>query len=101
MARLSRVFSLGCFALTPELRAGVTPVLGDKYGKATAEFVGMPIPDLTFDSIGVDQGRWQGQVGATIELSRRGRFYVAGNYDYLFRTKNHWHNYSLQTGLNF
>ncbi len=99
--RLLRSFVVRDFILTPELRAGGTLYLGDRNGEATTMYVGMPISNLKFLAYGVDGGRYEATLGASLELSRYGRFYIAGNYDYAFRKQRQDHNFSLQFGLNF
>ena len=99
--RLNRSFALGSFVLTPEVRASFSPVFGNKNAKATTEFVGNPVPGQYFYAVGIDNGRYVANVGTSLELSRHGRFFLSGNYDYTFRRKSHEHNYSIMTGLNF
>lgn len=102
MARLSRSFPVFCsFVLTPEIRVGFTPNFGKRQSRATARFVGDPSAGGWFTAQGLDRGRYTGQAGATIELSRRGRFHASANYDYVFARDNHDHNYSLRFGFNF
>ena len=102
MARVSRAWAINdTMVLTPEFRAGITPIFGNTRGKVKAEWVGNPFPDRTFVSYGVDRGRYEAEIGATIELSRKGRFYVAGNYDLVYSKNNTMHNYSIQAGWNF
>lgn len=99
--RLSRPFAIREFVIAPEIRAGYTQILGDKRGHTKQRYAGMPIPDVFFESVGVKDGDYEVQLGASLEISRRGRFYIAGNYDYSFHRKSHFHNFSLQAGLNF
>ena len=99
--RLNRSFAVCDWVVTPEVRASFTPIFGNKVGKATTQYVGMPINNLYFTAQGIDTGRFASQVGATLELSRRGRFYIAGNYDFTFQKKSQTHSFSLQTGFNF
>ena len=101
MLRLSRSFTVGGNVLTPEIRTGVTSLLGSTRGKAKAEWVGNPFSGRQFVSYGADRGNYEVELGATLELTRRGRFYMAGNYDYVYTKKSHMHNYSVQMGLNF
>ncbi|MCD8351787.1 MAG: autotransporter domain-containing protein [Planctomycetaceae bacterium] len=99
--RLSRPFALGGWVLTPEVRASFSPYFGDREGIAVAEWAGNPFPDRTFNSYGTKHGKYEAEIGGTIELSRRGRFYLAGNYDLTYTKGSILHNYSLQAGLNF
>ncbi len=100
--RLSRPFALGGWVMTPEVRASFSPYFGDREGILEgAEWRGNPFPGRTFNSYGTKHGKYEAEVGATIELSRRGRFYLAGNYDMTYTKNSIMHNYSLQAGLNF
>lgn len=99
--RLSRPLALGGYVLTPEIRASFSPYFGDREGIVVAEWSGNPFAGRTFNSYGTKHGKYEAELGATIELSRRGRFYVAGNYDLTYSKNSVLHNYSLQAGLNF
>lgn len=100
--RLSRLWALGGeFVLAPEVRAGVSLLLGDRSAEARAQWVGNPINNRYFHSEAARSGRLEGWIGATVELSRRGCFYIAGNYDYIYSNDYRAHNYSLQAGWNF
>ena len=101
VVRVSRSFAVSGFVLTPEVRGGVTTLLGPRRGKARAQWVGNPFSGRYFTSYGAKRDWYELEAGATVELSRRGRFYVAGNYDYSYSSKSHMHSFSLQTGLNF
>lgn len=103
MLRLSRVFNLtqSGWILTPEVRAGVTANLLDKNGEATYKWRGNPIPNRYMTAWGLEEDRFTYRAGATLEVSRRGRFYGAANYDCGFWSKNLSHTFSLQAGLNF
>ena len=100
-ARLSRPFVFMDSVVTPELRASFIPIFGDKRAKATARFAGDPSADGRFTAVGIENGRWAGQVGGTLEISRRGRMNITANYDYTFARKSYEHNYSLMFGMNF
>ena len=99
--RLNRAIALGKFVLMPEIRAGFTPLLGDTRGEVKAKWIGNPINNRYFTSIGASRGSYEGWVGATFELSRRGRFYAAANYDFVYGANYTSHNYSIQAGMNF
>lgn len=101
MVRLNRAFAAGCFVVMPEVRAGATASLGDKSGTARAKFVGNPVDNRYFQAYGVENGPISGQFGASLELSRRGRFYAAANYDFFLGSSARSHNYSVQVGINF
>ncbi|MCD8139339.1 MAG: autotransporter outer membrane beta-barrel domain-containing protein, partial [Planctomycetaceae bacterium] len=99
--RLSRSIAFGGSVLSPEIRAGYTPVFGNREAKVKAEWVGNPVSNRQFTSYGLNLGSYEAWVGGTIEWSRRGRYYIAGNYDYSFGSNSFNHNFSLQAGLNF
>lgn len=99
--RLNRVFALGRVVVTPEVRAGISPILGDTRGSAKARWIGDPISGRYFKSLGAKRGNYEAWVGGTLELSRRGRMYVAGNYDYTHSSKTGAHSFSIQGGFNF
>ncbi len=99
--RLTRSIAFGGSVISPEIRAGYTPVFGDRESRVTSTWVGYPIKDRKFHSYGLNLGTYEAWLGGTIEWSRRGRFYVAGNYDYSFGSNSFNHNFSLQAGLNF
>ena len=101
MARLNRSFALWDMVVTPEVRVGATVTMGQRAGSMKYEFGGNPVSGRFMKAIGYDPGAVSGQLGASVELSRHGRMYVAANYDYYFAKRAHSHNYSLQTGLNF
>ena len=101
LLRLSRSIALGGVILSPEIRGGVTPLWGATRGKAVAKWIGNPFNNRYFTSYGADRGNYELEAGATLELSRRGRFYVAGNYDLIYTKNSTMHNFSVQAGLNF
>ncbi len=100
MVRASRPMAIGSFVLSPEIRAGYTYIDGDRRTEVNVAFAGDPY-NYQFPSVGVARSKWEAQLGATIELSRRGRMYIAANYDIMLREKSYNQNYSLQFGLNF
>ncbi|MCC8180777.1 MAG: autotransporter outer membrane beta-barrel domain-containing protein [Planctomycetes bacterium] len=99
--RVNKVFPLGSFLLTPEARVGYTMTLGNRHGTATSKFIGNPIDNRYFRAYGADPGQHAMNAGATLELSRAGRFYFAGNYDFYLTKASRVHSYSIQAGLNF
>ena len=104
MLRLSRGIAFGednPWVLTPEIRGGVTAELLDRGGLATYKWRGNPIANRYMIAHGLEEDRLFYQAGATIEISRRGRFYAAANYDCTLQSKTVGHNFSLQMGLNF
>ncbi|MCD7908386.1 MAG: autotransporter outer membrane beta-barrel domain-containing protein, partial [Clostridium sp.] len=68
--RLNKSFVIRDFVVTPEVRAGGTLYFGKRNAKATTMYVGMPISNLKFTAYGVDAGRYEAMLGASIELSR-------------------------------
>ncbi len=104
MLRLSRGIAFnnaGPWVLMPEVRVGATANALDKGGKAYYQWLGNPIPNRVMKAWGLEDDRVSYQAGATLELSRRGRFYAALNYDINLWSKSVGHNFSLQSGLNF
>lgn len=100
MVRANRSIALGRFVLTPEIRGGFIYLPGDKNATVDAMFAGDPW-EYVMPAVGIKRGKWEAQVGATLELSRHGKMFLAANYDYVFREKSMNHNYSVQFGINF
>ena len=104
LLRLSRGIGFnngGPWILTPEVRLGVTANLLDRGGRTSFRWVGNPIPERYMQAWGLEEERIAGQAGATLELSRRGRFYAAVNYDLNYANRHFGHSFSLQAGLGF
>ncbi|MCL2001029.1 MAG: autotransporter outer membrane beta-barrel domain-containing protein [Planctomycetes bacterium] len=104
MFRLNRGIAAtgtGPWIFTPEIRAGVTANFLNRGGSATYKWVGNPIPNRYMKAWGIEEDRFSYQAGASFEVSRRGRFYAAVNYDLNLQSKNIGHSFSLQSGLNF
>ncbi len=107
MVRISRSIGFnngGPTIITPELRLGATVECLDRNGKIeNFKWIGNPIPNRYMKAWGLKEDRVQYQVGATIEVSRRGRFYAAVNYDLHFDDSfsSYNHSFSLQSGINF
>ncbi|MCC8189363.1 MAG: autotransporter outer membrane beta-barrel domain-containing protein [Planctomycetes bacterium] len=101
--RVNRSFAACGFVVTPEFRGSVSAIFGNKSAKAYTRFVGDPGANSEgiFYANGIKTGRWAAQLGTSLEISRRGRFNLTGNYDYTFAKKSHEHNYSLMAGMNF
>ncbi|MDR1535986.1 MAG: autotransporter outer membrane beta-barrel domain-containing protein, partial [Planctomycetota bacterium] len=104
MLRLSRGIAWnrgGPWIFTPEVRFGVTANLLDRGGRADYLWRGNPIRDRWIKAWGIEEDRLSCQAGVTLELSKRGRFFTALNYDYYFQKGSGNHGYSFQAGLNF
>lgn len=100
--RLSRSVAMGeNWMFAPEVRAGFSPILGDRRGKVEAKFAGNPTNNRWFTTEGGNKGAYEASLGTTLEFSRKGRFYLAGNYDFLYSPKSIAHNFSLQAGWGF
>ncbi|MCD7897869.1 MAG: autotransporter outer membrane beta-barrel domain-containing protein [Planctomycetaceae bacterium] len=98
---LRRSFTLGDSILTPRIRAGFTPWFGDRQGLAKAEWRNPTFPGRVFTSRSTTHGKYEAQLGVTLELSRRGRFSMAGSYDLFYSRNSFLHHYSLQASLKF
>ncbi|MDR0361420.1 MAG: autotransporter outer membrane beta-barrel domain-containing protein [Planctomycetota bacterium] len=104
MFRLSRGIAFndaGPTILTPEIRVGAVYEAMDRGGVATYQWCGNPIPDRKMKAWGIREDRLGLQAGVTLEVSRRGRFYAALNYDTIYRDKGFNHNVSFQGGVSF
>ncbi|MDR0576985.1 MAG: hypothetical protein LBI87_05510 [Candidatus Accumulibacter sp.] len=104
MLRLNRdiAFSEGSpWVFTPEIRIGATANLYNRGGKARYQWIGNPIPDRAMKSWGVQEKHVSWQLGGTLEVSRRGRFYMAVDYDLDYAKGKRSHGFLLQAGLNF
>ncbi|MDR3211361.1 MAG: autotransporter outer membrane beta-barrel domain-containing protein, partial [Planctomycetota bacterium] len=102
--RLSRGIAFnngGPFILTPEFRFGATANLLDRSSMSEFKFIGNPIPNRYMKAWGIREDRVAYQAGASLELSRRGRMYLALNYDLFLQNKSVNHAYSAQFGVNF
>ncbi len=104
MLRLGRGIafnSAGSWILAPEVRVGATANAMDRGGKVNYQWIGNPIPRRVMKAWGLEEDRVTYQAGATLEVSRRGRFYAAVNYDINLWNKSTSHSFSFQSGLNF